>query len=183
MTLEFDCGIGSYHFQECDFFLMRILRQLTVNDECLEPFPFARELSMQSYLLDNPEILNLDDEYCEVQIFNDEVRVLGEEFEVSNGKDGRIDIVASYSGQHIALFELKKDIVSEETLTQLGNYLSVRNQLPTTSILSKDETNNPSWVGILVGADITDDLRAKILAGHSYTDQIGNKIPIAAITL
>jgi hypothetical protein len=40
----------------------KIFRQFTANDEKVDPFPFHRELSMESYLCENPQILALDDE-------------------------------------------------------------------------------------------------------------------------
>jgi len=85
---------------------MRVLRQVMINDEKLEKFPFRRELSMQAYIMENEEILNLDhDTYCDVQIYDEEISLKGA------GKgltDGRLDLVASYGSEHIAIIELKK---------------------------------------------------------------------------
>ncbi len=36
---------------------MKILRHLTANEETLESFPFRRELSMESYLIENESVL------------------------------------------------------------------------------------------------------------------------------
>ena len=39
---------------------MKILKHMTANEEKLKPFPFRRELSMESYLVENESILSLD---------------------------------------------------------------------------------------------------------------------------
>jgi len=39
---------------------MRLFKQVTTNDVELRPLPFLRELSMESYLVENESILKLD---------------------------------------------------------------------------------------------------------------------------
>ena len=158
---------------------MRLLRQLSVNDEMLALFPFKRELSMQAYLLENPEILNIKDPYSDVQIYAEETPIL--DGGVSSDSNGRIDIVASYAGEHIAIIELKNVPLTSEHLKQLEAYLEVREELLNlpTPILSEEETREPKWLGILVGSAISDDLEKKISDGYMYN----GAIPIAAMTI
>ena len=157
---------------------MRLLRQLTVNDEILEKFPFKRELSMQAYLFENPEILNIDETYDEVQIYEEEITI--SDGGARNGGDGRIDLVASYASEHIAIIELKKDRLEEVHLEQLEGYLAKRKELHKQhrSIIDKDQTDTPGWIGILIGDSICGELESKISAGYMY-----QKIPIAAMTI
>ena len=106
---------------------MRLLRQMSINDEMLAPFPFKRELSMQAYLLENPEILNIDDVYGDVQIYAEETPVM--DGGINPDSNGRIDIVASYAGEHIAIIELKNAPLTVEHLEQLEAYLKVKEEL------------------------------------------------------
>lgn len=53
---------------------MKLHRHLTANEELLERFDFKRELSMESYLIENEGVLALDDDtYSEVDIIEDEL--------------------------------------------------------------------------------------------------------------
>ncbi len=155
---------------------MRLFRQLTVNDERLERFPYRRELSMQAYILEHPELLKLDDMYDDVQTYEDEIPIK----DGGRNKDGRIDMVATYSGEHIAIIEFKNTELLAKHLDQLKGYLDQKEQLKDLEppILSKDQTENPKWIGILVGTSIAPDLAQEISNGHSHKN-----IPIAAITI
>ena len=158
---------------------MRLLRQMSVNDEMLAPFPFKRELSMQAYLLENPDILNIDDVYSDVQIYAEETPVL--DGGIRSDSNGRIDIVASYAGEHIAIIELKNAPLTLEHLEQLEAYLKVKEELLKLPIpiLSEEETREPKWLGILIGNAIADDVEQKISDGYQYD----GAIPIAAMTI
>ena len=155
---------------------MRLFRQVTMNDERLEKFPFKRELAMQAYILEHPQILKLDGKYDDVEIYEEEIPIK----DGGKSKDGRIDMVATYSGEHIAIIEFKKDILEQKHLTQLKGYLDQKERLEKLDppILSKDQTANPKWIGILVGNSIDPNLADEISNGYSYKD-----IPIAAITI
>ncbi len=54
---------------------MRILRHLSANAEKLTLFGFRRELSMQSYLIENEGVLTLDEIYCDAEIITEELAV------------------------------------------------------------------------------------------------------------
>ena len=117
---------------------MRLFRQVTMNDERLEKFPFKRELAMQAYILEHPQILKLDGKYDDVEIYEEEIPIK----DGGKSKDGRIDMVATYSGEHIAIIEFKKDILEQKHLTQLKGYLDQKERLEKLDppILSKDQT-------------------------------------------
>lgn len=157
---------------------MRVLRQVTINDERLEKFPFRRELSMQAYLMENEEILNLDtDIYTDVQIYDEEISLKNAG---KKSNDGRVDMVAFYGGEHVAIVELKKNEINEDSLRQLEGYLSQRKQLlKKTDITKVIENDNPSWIGLLIGDSISKSLSDKISNGYLFD----NEIPIAALTI
>lgn len=85
---------------------MQLYKHFTVNNIQLEPFPFRRELSMESYLIENEGILGLDNDiFSDVEIIEAELTL--KEGRQTNNTDGRIDILASYGQEYIAIVELK----------------------------------------------------------------------------
>ena len=156
---------------------MELFRQITANNLMLVNCPFERELSMEAYLLDNQEILKLDDKnFLEPVILDAEIALKKGR---KNG-DGRIDILAKYNNEYLAIVELKIGEINDDTLNQLEDYLKVRTQLlnfPESDYW--DETAEPKWIGILVGSSISRDLQDKIESGYkSFGD-----IPVAAMII
>ncbi len=160
---------------------MRLFRQVTMNDELLKKFPFKRELAMQAYVLEHPEILKLDDNYDDIEIYDDEVPIKGG----GKNKNGRIDMVATYLGEYIAIIEFKKEKLEKKDLKQLNRYLAQRKELEQLEIpiLSKDQTTNPKWIGILVGTSIDAELENSISNGKLGIYDVPKDVPIAAITI
>lgn len=159
---------------------MRIFRHLTANDVRLEPFPFKRELSMEAYLIDNEGVLALDDDiFTNVEIVDAELSL--KQGQKSKDSDGRIDILATYSQEYIAIVELKLGQLEQLHLQQIEDYLLERAQLLAQypNILSTDSTPNPKWIGVLIGASIESALAEKLRQGY-LTSQ---GIPIAALTV
>ncbi len=159
---------------------MRIYRHITANDVQLEAFPFKRELSMEAYLIDNERVLALDDDvFSNVEVIDAEVPL--KRGQKSKDTDGRIDILATYSEEYIAIVELKLGQLDQKSLEQLEDYLAERAQLllefPT--ILSVDSAPVPKWIGILVGSAIDPELADRLRQGYQTTDGI----PVAALTL
>jgi hypothetical protein len=99
----------------------------------------------------------------------------------SKDSDGRIDILATYSQEYIAIVELKLGQLEHFHLRQIEDYLLERDQLlmqhPT--ILSLDSVPNPKWIGVLIGTSIELTFAEKLRKGH-LTNQ---GIPIAALTI
>lgn len=156
---------------------MRIYRHVTANDVRLEPYPFRRELSMQAYLIDNEAVLGLDtDAFSNVEILDAEVALAGGR--ASKSGDGRIDILASYSQEYLAVIELKVDELTKEHLVQLEDYLKQRHAL--TAGRDFIQGAEPKWIGVLVGSRISSDLAQLLAAGYGAED---GSIPIAALTL
>jgi len=159
---------------------MRLLRHFTANEEQLEHFPFKRELSMESYLVENEGILALDnDSYSDVTIVQEELTL--KQGRSSKDTDGRIDILATYSSEYIGVIELKLGELNEIHLTQLEDYLIQKNQIleQYPDILDKNISPEPKWVGVLVGSSINPELANKISNG--YTTECG--VPIAALSI
>ena len=159
---------------------MRIYRHLTANDVRLEPFPFKRELSMEAYLIDNEGVLALDDDvFTNVEIVEAELSL--KQGQKNKDTDGRIDILATYSQEYIAIVELKLGQLEQVHLLQIEDYLLERAQLLAQypSILSTDSVPNPKWIGVLIGASIESVLAEKLRQGY-LTSQ---GIPIAGLTV
>lgn len=107
---------------------MRVHRHVTANEVRLEPFPFKRELSMEAYLVENEEVLSLDDDqYSAVEVVASELRL--REGRESKKTDGRIDVLATYSQECIAVVELKLGQLEEQHLQQLEDYLNNKQKI------------------------------------------------------
>ena len=156
---------------------MKILRHLTANEEILESFPFKRELSMKSYLIENESVLTLDDTFCDVQIIEEELII--KEGRPSKDTNGYIDILITYAEEYIGVVELKLGQLTELHLQQLEDYLSKKEQIlhKYPDILSKD--SEPKFIGVLVGDSISAELSNKITNGYQTDDGI----QIAALTI
>ena len=154
---------------------MNIFKQITANNIVLNEYPFWKELAMEAYLLENEEILRLDKENFS------EVSVLDAEIHLKDGRrdrNGRIDILAKYSAEYLAIVEIKLEEINDASLTQLEHYLDKKEQLLDDNKDYWTEEVSPKWVGILIGRRISSDLREKLLMGYKY-----GEIPIAGITI
>ncbi len=154
---------------------MEVFRQITANNLTLKDYPFLKELAMEAYLLENEEILKLDKEN-----FND-VIVLDAEIALKQGRkngDGRIDILVKYSAEYIGIVELKQNEINESSLKQLEDYIDQKEQILQCDKEYWTENVSPKWVGVLVGTEISNELKDKLLAGYEY-----NGTPIAGMTI
>ena len=158
---------------------MKILKHFTANDEKFEEFPFKRELSMESYLVENEGVLALDDGiFSEVEIIEEELTL--KQGRSSKDTDGRIDILAGYSQEYLGVVELKLGELNNTHLKQLKDYLDNCDQILTMpSVKNTVYEETQKWIGVLVGRSIRPDLAEKIKGG--YVTESG--IPIAALTI
>lgn len=160
---------------------MQIFRHFTANDVQLEPFPFKRELSMEAYLVENEGVLSLDsDTFSNVEIIETELTL--KQGRKSKDTDGRIDILATYSQEYIAIVELKLGQLEKIHLKQLEDYLTTgKDQILTQypDILDSDLVSSPKWIGVLIGSSIESELASQLVNG--YLTATG--IQIAALTI
>ena len=158
----------------------RLLRHFTANEEQLESFPFKRELSMESYLIENEGVLALDgDGYSDVTVVQEELTL--KQGRSSKDTDGRIDILVTYSNEYIGVIELKLGELKEVHLTQLEDYLVQKHQIleQYPEILDPSISPEPKWVGVLVGDSICPELANKLKSGYLARGEV----PIAALTI
>lgn len=134
---------------------------------------------MEAYLMENEDILKLDTEnFADVTVLDAEIAL--KSGRKTSNRDGRIDILAKYGLDYLALIELKINEINEQTLNQLEDYLDERHQ-----VLSKhpefwaEVENEPNWVGVLVGSSISPELQRKLQDGYATKDGI----PIAGMIL
>ena len=154
---------------------MEIFKQITANNIILKEYPFWKELAMEAYLLENEEILKLDKDN-----FND-VTILDAEIALMQGRksgDGRIDILAKYSGEYLGIVEIKMNEINDFSLDQLEDYINQKDLILQINPDYWTEPTNPKWVGIIVGGSISNSLRDKLSDGYEY-----NGVPIAGMTI
>ncbi len=159
---------------------MYLHKHASANNISLDPFPFQRELSMEAYIIENPSVLSLESAGL------DEAVILLSEEVLLNGRndrntDGRIDVLAGYGSEYLAIVELKMGKLENKHLEQLENYLRERRQIleKKPDVWDKEVSGDPKWIGIMVGNSIDPALMLKITSGHSFE----NEIPIAALTM
>lgn len=167
---------------------IKIFRHVTANLINLKPFDFTRELSMEDYLIENPNILALDDEN-----FSD-LNIVCDELPVRNGRmaketDGRIDLLVNYiTMETLGVTELKKGEIGMINIEQLKDYLVEREQVFNQIKAHKDfkdrclNITEPKWLGILVGTSISSEL-VKYISDGNELDIGGTMIPLAALTI
>jgi len=159
---------------------VQLYKHFTANNIQLEPFPFRRELSMESYLVENEGVLALDNDlFADVEIIEAELTL--KEGRKSKKTDGRIDILAGYSQEYLAVVELKLGKLEEIHLLQIEDYLKSKDNLikEYKNLIGDSLSDHPKWLGVLVGASINPKLAEKINNGY----QAHGDIPIAALTL
>lgn len=158
---------------------MEIFRQITANNIELISYPFRKELAMEAYFIENEDILKLDTEnFADVTILDAEIAL--KSGRKTANRDGRIDILAKYGQDYLAIVELKILEINDNTLLQLEDYLNEREQL---IIQNPDfwteKENSPNWVGVLVGTSISPELQRKLQDGHITK----SGIPIAGMVI
>lgn len=159
---------------------MYLHKHISANNVVIDSFPFQREIAMEAYLIENPTVLSMEtDGFNEVDILKCEVSLLDGRFDKNT--DGRIDILAKYGQEYIAVVELKLGELTENHLVQLESYLKERQQILSKfpEIWDTTVSNQPKWVGVMIGATINPDLMLKIRKGYYFE----NDIPIAALTI
>jgi hypothetical protein len=158
---------------------MEIFRQITANNIELKEYPFLKELAMEAYLMENEDILKLDAKnFAEVTVLDAEIAL--KKGRKTSNRDGRIDILARYGLDYLAIVELKINEINDDTLIQLEDYLDEREQLIKKHPEFWTENENaPNWVGVLVGTSISPELQRKLKDGY----QSKHGIPIAGMII
>ena len=159
---------------------MQLFKHFTANNIQLEPYPFRRELSMESYLIDNEGVLALDDDvFSNVEVLEAELTL--KQGRTSKDTDGRIDILATYSQEYIGIIELKLGQLEEIHLSQLEDYLKEKERLirEYPEVLGEELVEQPKWLGVLIGTSLNPQLADKINQGYKTDDGV----QIAALTI
>jgi hypothetical protein len=134
---------------------------------------------MEAYLIENESVLGLDeDTFSAVEIVEAELSL--KDGRKSKESDGRIDILATYSQEYIAIVELKLGQLEKLHLDQMEDYLRERGQIAQKypNILSAELEPNHKWIGVLVGTTISSALAEELRSGYLFEG-----IPIAALTV
>lgn len=134
-------------------------RYVAANNILLEEKPFERELFMESFLVENPNILSIGD----MEVTDIDVEIPIKAGRGRQGQDGRLDMLVRYNtGTTAALVELKlQTLITDPTtdkksvLWQLADYLD---KIP--EIAKEQELEAVSeWIGI-IGSDAIDYILA-----------------------
>ncbi|CEM62043.1 endonuclease NucS domain-containing protein [Treponema phagedenis] len=153
---------------------MKLYSHFSANGIKLEPMPFNKELFMEAYLIENPEVLALNEDDKSF------IGLIGAEVQVGVG---RIDMMAAYPENTYAIIELKNRMLKEDDVAQLSQYFEKTEEIK--NIINEYETNGNNaqgrnFIGILAGPDIDVNLQQRIINGEI---KIQGNIPLIAITL
>lgn len=136
---------------------------------------------MEAYLIENEGVLRLDnDTFSNVEIIETELAL--KQGRKSKATDGRIDILAKYSEEYIAIVELKLGQLEKSHLAQLEDYLTTgKDQILTQypDLFDPDLISSPKWIGVLIGSSIEAELANQLVNGYSTP----SGIQIAALTI
>jgi hypothetical protein len=159
---------------------MYLHKHISANNISIDNFPFQREIAMEAYLIENPNVLSIEtDGFTEVEILESEVTLL--DGRIDKKTDGRIDILAKYGQEYLAIVELKLGELTELHLMQLESYLKERQQIlkKFPNLWDTTVSQQPKWIGVMIGATISPELMLKIRKGYYFESDI----PIAALTI
>jgi len=135
---------------------------------------------MEAYIIENEAVLALDgDTFANIEIVVEELAL--KQGRKSKDTDGRIDILATYSQEYIAVVELKLGQLDRTHLKQLEDYLEGKQTIlmDYPEIFDSSMFDAPKWIGVLVGTSIDADLANQLCVGY----RTASSIPIAALTL
>lgn len=159
---------------------MKLYRKVVMNGFDLEDFPFMREFELEGCLETDTALLSIDDDVLKVRkLIAVEAFMPG----ARKGNDGRSDMIVAYEGGQIGIVELKRGDIDKKAFDQLTDYLKARKGLLSNEALSEyqgeneelDLNNEKSYIGVLVGTDITDEVVDSLNGGGT--------IPVYAIVL
>jgi hypothetical protein len=159
---------------------MFIRKHLNINNILIEEYKFDRELNMESFIIENPDIISINDDWLrDVNVVLSEAQLLDGR-KKSGKKDGRIDLIATYNQDYLAIIELKKGVINMNHLEQLKDYLNEKENILVKHPAIWDNTvGNPKWLGVIIGNEISSELM-----NHICNQPTGAKeIPIAAIVI
>jgi len=150
---------------------MKIYSHVSANNIRLVEFPFNVELAMEGYIAENPDVLSLAE--------GDVVQVMDLEVPLKKpDKDGRIDILASYNNDTLAVVELKNGDLNKAHFEQLKGYFDGDAYLENAK--DRASSTKPNWLGVLVGTGIESDFEREVL-DNKYS--IKDDIPLAVVVL
>jgi hypothetical protein len=165
---------------------MNFVKKAVLNNCRLENFPFTKELAMESFLLENEEVLDFQDEnfpapeYMECECHLSKGR---------KGSNGRLDIVANYNNETLAVIELKLKSINDVAESQLKDYLE---SLSSENLQKLNEKvhlplENKKIIGILAAEDVSLDVKTKLIDDYKVTNSLLDKnsveIPVFGIEL
>ena len=153
---------------------MKLNSLVSLNNVLMQDFPFRSELVMQAYLHENNKVLMLDG--------HDEIDIRGTEVKWKSGQaGGRIDILAVYDQEKIAIIELKLGDLTEDHLSQLKGYFENKKHLEAVSKgLSIEGSGKYTWLGLLVGTGVTESLLDRLKKDNFM---LFPDIPVVVVTL
>ncbi len=112
----------------------------------VQPKEFCFEHAMEGYVVDNPNILSNES----LGLRLPEIKAV--EWTIKDSK--RIDVLARYDNDTIAVIELKNVPVSKDALNQTSEYIQI--------VKSYDDYNSVDLIGILIGPSFEEEVLTEI---------------------
>lgn len=167
-------------------------KQLVANNLVMEESPFPSELSMEAFLIDNPQVLAFGtkdkkkskDDFetpkiigCEISFKKGEDDTDARKFRGTKKSDdnhSRLDILVQYGKYEFAVLELKNIKVSKKALYQLSCYLTAERRREIIEYVCKlyDDDEDYKYLGDADELDKVLNSFTGILVGPSLTDDV-----------
>ena len=160
---------------------MNLVTKATLNSSKLEPFPFEKELSMESFLIENSEILDFQDEDFPIpEHIECECHLKDGRCSKGKKKNGRLDIVVNYNNATLAIVELKLDEINDVSKEQINDYLKnlSKEELEKLNKMVELPVDNQQVVGILAAQNIAIPIKESMLKNLSMQNSVIGKIPV-----
>ena len=148
----------------------RLYRQTAAENIQLQALPFSSELKMEAFVIENPNVLS-SDEYANIEVLTDQLPL--PEGRKSKNTDGRIDLLLDLNSDYLAIVELKKGTIGSLHVEQLKDYVeeATKNREKFLQVLgSENDYSTHRILGLIVGSDITPDLKDSLIKGLAHND-------------
>lgn len=157
----------------------KLFKQIAADNIVLSEMKFIRELNMEAFIIENPQLLSTD-EYSNVDIIQYQLPI--KSGRKSKGTDGRIDLLASIDDEFIAIIELKNGMIKDNHINQLNDYMSEfssKKESIKKELSEQYEIKGHKLLGIIVGTDIFPDIKSELIKGKFFNGDI----PIIGMTI
>lgn len=151
-------------------------RQLCLNGFTLSPSPFSREILLQAFLYEHPELFSFNNMYENPEIIEEEVE-LGE-------SKYRVDLLVALDRETLGIVEIKRGTFTRDDLDGqlVQRYLVKKDEVIKKVIDWEYFDDTPKVIGICVGEDMDMALQVELAKGITISIE-KERIPVVGMAV